>query len=61
MSNPEVNFFRVMATQETGEEICVANRVSGSVTAYKLAVQAMDDHPEWRDAWIEREEAYRFF
>lgn len=55
MRNLTTGFFRVMAMQETGEECCVQNRVRGWETANMLVRQALDEHPEWRDAWVEDE------
>ena len=38
--------YRVMATQETGEECCLENDLT-ETAAYDYVNQHRDDHPEW--------------
>ena len=38
--------YRIMAYQETGEEICVSDNHTQE-EAHNLVPQAMEDHPEW--------------
>ena len=45
--------WRVIAIQETGEEIMVADLVPSQGEALKIMDKALQDHEEWRDAWVE--------
>lgn len=47
--------FRVMALQETHEEVCVCNFVADYHSAWLIAERALQEHEEWCDAWVERE------
>lgn len=38
--------YRIMAYQETGEEVCVSDNHTQEV-AYSLIPKAQEDHPEW--------------
>ena len=52
--------WRVIAEQETGEEIMVADRVEDEGEAQRLADKAIEEHEEWRNAWIERHPFFSF-
>lgn len=47
--------YRVMATQETGEEICVQSGIAGEFQARQIAEDAYLSHEEWRGCWVEDE------
>lgn len=46
--------YRVIAQQETGEEIMVRDQVRTEDEAWEIADTCLNDHPEWRAAWAER-------
>lgn len=45
--------YRVVATQETGEEQLVKERIRSRREAEQVAAEAYDSHPEWRGCWVE--------
>jgi len=55
-----MTLWRVIAEQETGEEIMVADHVEDEGEAQRIADKAMADHEEWRNAWIERHPFFWF-
>jgi fumarate hydratase class II len=48
-----------MVLQETGEEMCLQNRVQGYDQAAAIADNAYNEHVEWRDVWLEQDEPRR--
>jgi hypothetical protein len=49
--------YRVMAIQETGEEICLASRLTQEAAEEKLE-EACKQYEEFREFWIECESRY---
>jgi len=47
--------FRIMAFQETGEEVCVENKIPSNQEAYARIPDHQENHPEWYHFTVEEE------
>lgn len=53
--------WRVIATQETGEEITVKVGIREYEDALALADKTFAEYEEWRDCWVEKDPIFQEF